>query len=77
MFLAAIRRLGVARAVAYIATEPCIAAILSIVFLKETVSYGRVMATILTSAGVWLHLTEKHEHMEVVLETGVGAEECS
>lgn len=74
MFIAAIRGLGAARAVAYIATEPFVAAILSIVLLKETVSYSLVMAGILMSAGVWLHLTEKHEHMQAVLETGVSAE---
>jgi drug/metabolite transporter (DMT)-like permease len=54
------RQIGAARAVAYVATEPFIAAILSVVFLHEVVSPQMITAGILMGAGVWLHLTEKH-----------------
>ena len=59
-FVMAMRQLGAARAVAYVATEPFIAAILSVIFLHEVVSLQMVVAGLLMGFGVWLHLTEKH-----------------
>jgi len=62
----ALRVLGAARAVAYFATEPFIAALLSVIFLHEKISVQMVIAGTLMAFGVWLHLTEKHpaKHMD-------------
>lgn len=73
LFIVAIRRLGAARAVAYFSTEPFIGAVLSIFLLRETLSLSLVVAGILMSFGVYLHMTEKHEHLETVLETEANA----
>jgi drug/metabolite transporter (DMT)-like permease len=59
-FVTAMRQIGAARAVAYVATEPFIAAILSVFFLHETVSLQMIAAGVLMGVGVWLHMTEKH-----------------
>lgn len=59
-FVIAIREIGAARAVAYVATEPFIAALLSVIFLHEKVNLQMVAAGVLMGVGVWLHLTEKH-----------------
>lgn len=59
-FVTAMRQIGAARAVAYVATEPFIAAILSVIFLHETVSLQMIAAGVLMGVGVWLHMTEKH-----------------
>jgi drug/metabolite transporter (DMT)-like permease len=59
-FVTAMRQIGAARAVAYVATEPFIAAVLSVIFLHETVSVQMIVAGILMGTGVMLHLTEKH-----------------
>jgi drug/metabolite transporter (DMT)-like permease len=61
-FIAAMRRLGVARAMAYIATEPFIGSVLAVIFLHEPVSLNLCLAAVFMSIGVWLHLTEHHEH---------------
>jgi drug/metabolite transporter (DMT)-like permease len=60
-FVTAMREIGAARAVAYVATEPFIAALLAVLFLRETVSVQMVTAGVLMGTGVWLHLTEKHQ----------------
>jgi len=62
----ALRQLGAARAVAYFATEPFIAALLSVIFLHEKISVQMIIAGTLMAFGVWLHLTEKHppKHMD-------------
>lgn len=61
-FIAAMRRLGVARAMAYIATEPFIGSLLAVIFLHEPLSLNLCLAAVFMSIGVWLHLTEHHEH---------------
>ncbi|MBS2010941.1 MAG: DMT family transporter [Cyanobacteria bacterium SZAS TMP-1] len=65
-FVRALRHLGAARAVAYFATEPFIAALLSVIFLHEVLSVKMLIAGALMAFGVWLHLTEKHppKHMD-------------
>ncbi len=59
------REIGAARAVAYVATEPFIAAILSVIFLHEAVNLQMLAAGLLMGTGVWLHLTEKHKPKHV------------
>ncbi len=68
LFIAAMRRLGAARAMAYFSTEPFIGALLSVAILREPLSINLLVAAIFMSIGVWLHLTEKHEQMHTGIQ---------
>jgi hypothetical protein len=61
----ALRDLGTARAGAYFSTAPFAGALIAIPLLGETVTVTLVIAGVLMSAGVWLHLTEHHEHRHI------------
>lgn len=62
LFVLALRHLGTARTGAYYATAPFLGAGAAIPLLGENVSVGWLVAGALMAAGVWLHLTERHEH---------------
>ena len=62
LFVVALRGLGAARTGAYFSTAPFIGAALSIAAFGDTVSGGFWTASALMGAGVWLHLTERHDH---------------
>ncbi len=61
LFIVAMRHVGTARAGAYYSIAPFFGAILAIV-LGDPISWPVIVAGILMTAGVWLHLTERHEH---------------
>ena len=61
-FIVALRGLGTARTGAYFSLAPFIGAGVSIVMLRELVTLQLGLAAVFMGAGVWLHLTEKHEH---------------
>jgi len=56
------RGLGVARASAYYALAPFIGVAVAFVALGEAAPPAFLPALALMSAGVWLHLTERHVH---------------
>jgi drug/metabolite transporter (DMT)-like permease len=62
LFVLALRELGTARTGAYFSVAPFIGALLAIGFLGEPVTGSLAIATALMGFGVWLHLTERHEH---------------
>ncbi|WP_430388917.1 DMT family transporter [Dyella sp. 20L07] len=62
LFVLALRGLGSARTGAYFSTAPFIGAAIAIVVFGEHASLAFWMSTALMTAGVWLHLTERHEH---------------
>jgi drug/metabolite transporter (DMT)-like permease len=62
MFVMALRGLGTARTGAYFSTAPFMGAVLALVLFGESLSIGGWAAFILMGLGVWLHLTEVHEH---------------
>jgi drug/metabolite transporter (DMT)-like permease len=62
LFVRALRDLGTARTGAYFSTAPFIGAGLAIVLLGESTPAPFWLAAGLMGAGVWLHLTERHEH---------------
>ena len=62
LFVVALRGLGTARTGAYFSTAPFVGAVLAIMFLGESVSVRLLAGGGLMAAGVWLHLTERHEH---------------
>jgi drug/metabolite transporter (DMT)-like permease len=68
LFVLALRSLGTARTGAYFSTAPFIGAILSVLILRETVTFSLVAASIAMAVGVWLLLTERHAHLHVHLD---------
>ncbi|MEK7816171.1 MAG: DMT family transporter [Pseudomonadota bacterium] len=62
LFVLALRRLGSARTGAYFSTAPFLGAALSLSLLREAPGLAFVGAAGLMAAGVWLHMTERHEH---------------
>ena len=61
LFVVALRGLGTARTGAYFSLAPFIGAALAVV-LGAPLTVTLVVAGLLMGAGVWLHLTENHEH---------------
>ncbi|MEO8102678.1 MAG: DMT family transporter [Betaproteobacteria bacterium] len=64
-FVLALRGLGTARTGAYFSTAPFIGAAVAILFFGESTSPAFWVAAGLMGLGVWLHLTERHEHDHV------------
>ncbi len=62
LFVLALRGLGTARTGAYFSTAPFIGAAVAVLGFGEHPSWMFWAAALLMAAGVWLHLTERHEH---------------
>jgi drug/metabolite transporter (DMT)-like permease len=62
LFVIALRHLGAARTGAYFSVAPFFGAALALLVLKESPSAAFWIAAALMAAGVWLHLTERHQH---------------
>lgn len=65
MFILALRDLGTARASAYFSTAPFVGALGAVLFLREPLTIQLIAAGLLMGVGVWLHLTERHEHQHL------------
>lgn len=63
LFVLALRGLGSARTGAYFSTAPFLGAAIAILAFGDHATLAFWLAAILMGAGVWLHLTERHEHM--------------
>jgi drug/metabolite transporter (DMT)-like permease len=64
LFVLALRNLGTARTGAYFSVAPFLGAVLA-VMLGDAVTPQLLAAGALMALGVWLHLTERHEHEHV------------
>jgi drug/metabolite transporter (DMT)-like permease len=64
LFVRALRHLGTARTGAYFSVAPFLGAVLA-VLLGDAVTPQLLAAGALMAFGVWLHLTERHEHEHV------------
>ncbi len=62
LFVIALRHLGTARTGAYFSIAPFIGAVVSVPLFGETVTLRLLSAGALMAFGVWLHLSERHEH---------------
>ncbi len=62
LFVLALRHVGAARTSAYFSVARFVGAAVAIAFLSEPITYQFVLAALLMGAGLWLHLTERHEH---------------
>jgi drug/metabolite transporter (DMT)-like permease len=65
LFVRALRNLGAARTGAYFAIAPFAGAIAAVVALGEPFTIQLAAGGALMLAGVWLHVTERHEHEHV------------
>jgi drug/metabolite transporter (DMT)-like permease len=63
LFVLALRHLGTARTGAYFSTAPFVGALIAVPLLGEPVTTALLVGGALMAAGVWLHLTERHEHV--------------
>ena len=64
-FVLALRHLGSARTGAYFSTAPFVGAALSLLLLRESPGLAFWIAGALMALGVWLHVSERHEHLHV------------
>lgn len=62
LFVLGLRYLGSARTGAYFSLAPFIGAVLSVTLLGEPLTAGLAAAGGLMGIGLWLHLTERHDH---------------
>jgi drug/metabolite transporter (DMT)-like permease len=63
LFVLALRHLGSARAGAYFAVAPFFGAALAIILQGDALTWQLVAAGALMAVGVWLHVTERHDHL--------------
>jgi drug/metabolite transporter (DMT)-like permease len=63
LFVLALRGLGTARTGAYFSTALFIGATIAIIFFHEATTLLFWIAAILMGTGVWIHLTEYHDHV--------------
>lgn len=65
LFVQALRHLGTARAGAYFSVAPFFGAVLAVPLLGEPLTAPLLLAAALMGMGVWLHVSERHEHFHV------------
>jgi drug/metabolite transporter (DMT)-like permease len=65
LFMLALRHLGAARTGAYFSLAPFVGAALSLVLLREPLTWQLLVAGALMALGLYLHLTERHAHEHV------------
>jgi len=63
LFVLALRHLGSARTGAYFSVAPFFGALVALLLPGEVITTQLVGAGLLMATGVWLHLTERHEHL--------------
>jgi drug/metabolite transporter (DMT)-like permease len=62
LFVIALRHLGTARTGAYFSIAPFAGALIAVVFFGEPLTIQLIAAGALMGAGLWLHLSERHDH---------------
>lgn len=62
LFVYGLRTLGTARTGAYFSVAPFFGAVLAVALLGEDITRQLLVAGALMAVGVWLHLTERHQH---------------
>jgi drug/metabolite transporter (DMT)-like permease len=65
LFVRALRHLGTARTGAYFSTAPFAGAALAFAMGQGRLDWAFCAAGILMLIGVWLHVTERHEHLHI------------
>ena len=65
LFVLGLRYLGTARTGAYFSLAPFAGAVLSIAMLGEPITWLLLVSSGLMALGLWLHLSERHDHEHV------------
>jgi drug/metabolite transporter (DMT)-like permease len=65
LFVLALRHLGSARTGAYFSIAPFVGALVAVLLAGEHVTWQLAAAGVLMALGVWLHVSERHEHEHV------------
>ena len=65
LFVVGLRHLGAARTAAYFGTAPFVGALIAVAFFGEPLTTSLIAGGALIAAGIWIHLTERHEHPHV------------
>ena len=65
LFVLALRHLGAARTGAYFSLAPFVGATLAVLLLGDPLSAKLLIAGGLMGLGLWLHLSERHDHAHV------------
>jgi drug/metabolite transporter (DMT)-like permease len=65
LFIVALRHLGAARTGAYFSVAPFFGAVLALALLGDQTTVFFWTAAVLMALGVWLHVSERHEHSHV------------
>ena len=65
LFMLGLRHLGTARTGAYFSLAPFIGAILALMLFNEALTVSLMAAGVLMALGLWLHLSERHDHMHL------------
>lgn len=65
LFITALRFLGTARTGAYFSTAPFVGAAVAVALGQGQITGLLLLSGLLMLAGVWLHLTERHEHPHI------------
>ncbi|HTP38757.1 MAG TPA: EamA family transporter [Steroidobacteraceae bacterium] len=63
LFILALRQLGAARTSAYFSVAPFVGVLLALLLGHEALTGTLCAAGVLMAAGVWLHLSERHDHL--------------
>ncbi|GLS86040.1 hypothetical protein GCM10010873_10140 [Cypionkella aquatica] len=63
LFMLGLRHLGTARTGAYFSLAPFIGAVLALLLFREAPTLVLLAADGLMALGLWLHLSERHDHM--------------
>jgi drug/metabolite transporter (DMT)-like permease len=63
LFVIALRVLGTARTGAYFSVAPFAGALIAVLFFNEPLTIRLMCAGALMGAGLWLHLSERHDHL--------------
>lgn len=63
LFVLALRHIGAARTGVYFSAAPFIGAAISVALLSDPITPQLSLAAVLMALGVYLHLTERHEHV--------------
>jgi hypothetical protein len=65
LYVLALRHLGTARTGAYFSIAPFVGAAASLIVFRESPTIGLAAGAALMAVGVWLHVSERHEHWHV------------
>jgi drug/metabolite transporter (DMT)-like permease len=65
LFVVSLRYLGAARTGAYFSTAPFLGAVTAVIALGEPITAQLLAAGALMALGIWLHVTERHEHEHI------------